>query len=194
MKRKIIFGSLLAVFLMMMLPSVPAVEYNTAVEANETRILDELQNINLEELKVKIQSIDIKSFKEELKDDPALPQCFAIPYAIIALVILCIIFGVLGALVVTVGLILSVIISIIVGVLGAIGAIVGAIVALIIKIVIALITGSIVIIGKVVSLILSILVTMMGKLFNLFVVTIGVILDILRLIYDAIFPGLSSAA
>ncbi len=168
MKKKIIFGSLLAVFLMMMLPSVPAVEYNTAVEANESRILDELQNIDLEELKVKIQSIDIKSFKEELKNDPALPQCFAIPYAIIALIILCVIFGVLGAI--------------------------GAIVALIIKIVIALITGSIVIIGKIASLVLGIIVTMMGKLSNLFVVTIGVILDILRLIYDAIFPGFSSAA
>ena len=190
MKRKIIFGSLLAVFLMMMLPSVPAVEYNTTVEANESRILDELRNIDLEELKVKIQSIDIKSFKEGLKDDPAIPQCFAIAYAIIALVILCVIFGVLGAIGVTVGLILSVIISLIVGVLGAIG----AIVALIIKIVIALITGSIVIIGKIASLILSIIVTMMDKLSNLFVVTIGVILDILRLIYDAIFPGFSSAA
>ena len=182
MKRKIIFGSLLAVFLMMMLPSVPAVEYNTTVEANESRILDEL--------KVKIQSIDIKSFKEELKDDPALPQCFAIAYAIIALVIIFVILGVLGAIGGIVGLILSVIISIIVGVLGAIG----AIVVLIIRIVIALITGSIVIIGRIVSLILSIIVTLMGKLSNLFVVTIGVILDILRLIYDAIFPGFSSAA
>jgi len=190
MKSKIIFGSLLAVFLMMMLPSVPAVEYNTTVEANESRILNELRNVDLEELKLNIQNIDIKSFKEELKDDPTLPQCFAIPYAIIALVILCVIFGVLGAIGVTVGLILSVIISIIVGVLGAIG----AIVVLIIRIVIALISGSIVIIGRIVGLILSIIVTIMGKLSNLFVVTIGVILDILRLIYDAIFPGFSSAS
>ena len=190
MEKKVIFGSLLAVFLMMMLPSVPAVEYNTTVEANESLILNELRHIDLEELKVKIQNIDIKSFKEELKDDPTLPQCFAIAYTIIALVILVVIFGVLGAIGVTVGLILSVIISIIVGVLGAIG----AIVVLIIRIVIALISGSIVIIGKVVGLILSIIVTIMGKLSNLFVVTIGVILDILRLIYDAIFPGFSSAS
>ena len=189
MKKKIIFGSLLAVFLMMMLPSVPAVEYNTTVEANESRILDELQNIDLEELKAKIQSIDIKGFKEELNNDPALPRCFAIPYAIIALVILCVIFGVLGAIGVTVGLILSVIISLIVGVLGAIG----SIVVLIIKIVIALITGSIVFIGKILNLIRSIILTIIGKLSNFFVVAIGVILDILLLIYNAIFPGFSSA-
>ena len=190
MKSKIIFGSLLAVFLMMMLPSVPAVEYNTAVEANELLILDELQNIDLKELKIKIQNIDIKSIKEELKDNPALPQCFAIPYAIIALIILCLIFGVLGAIGVTVGLILSVIISLLVGILGAIGAIVG----LIIKIVIALITDSIAIISKIASLILNFVITMKDKLSNLFIVTIGVILDILRLIYDAIFPGFTSAA
>jgi hypothetical protein len=103
MKKKVIFGSLLAVFLMMMLPSVPAVEYNTAVEANESRILDELQNIDLDELKVKIQSIDIKSLKEDLKDDPAVPLCFPIGgiifYTLIALILLRILFYVISAVV-----------------------------------------------------------------------------------------------
>ena len=78
MNKKIIFGSLLAVFVIMMLPSVPAVEYNTAVEANESLILDELRNINLEELKIKIQNMDVNNLKKELKDGPASPLCFPI--------------------------------------------------------------------------------------------------------------------
>ena len=116
MIKKIVIGCLLSVFVLMMLPSIPALEFNIVKDVNEERIYDELQNMDIKELIKKIKNIDIDELKGKLSDNPALPQCFAIPYAIIALVILCVIFGVLGAIGVTVGLILSVIISLIVGV------------------------------------------------------------------------------
>ena len=194
MKKKIIFGSLLAVFLMMMLPSVPAVEYNTAVEANESRILDELRNIDLEELKIKIQSIDIKSFKEELKDDPALPLCFPISgiifYTLIALILLRIVFYVIstvvGVLAGVIGTIASVVIGAICAVLGFVGKILGFIFSTIIG-VMGLIAKAI---GGVIGLTASVLGAIMGFMGKI----IGLILDILLLIYGVIFPGFSSAA
>jgi len=42
MKRKLILGSILPVFILVMLPSIPAVNYNTAKQMNE-KSLDEIQ-------------------------------------------------------------------------------------------------------------------------------------------------------
>ena len=42
-KKTIVFGSLLAVFLMLMIPNVGAVEYKTVVETNERYILQEIE-------------------------------------------------------------------------------------------------------------------------------------------------------
>ena len=66
MRKKMIFVSLLAVFLMMMLPSVPAVEYNTAIEVNEAHLLEEIQNMSIDELKEKILNMNVED--EELKE------------------------------------------------------------------------------------------------------------------------------
>jgi len=55
-KTKIVVGSLLAVFLLMMLPSVPAVEFNTVVETNKSNLLEEIQNIDIDELKEKLKN------------------------------------------------------------------------------------------------------------------------------------------
>ncbi len=79
MKKKIIFGSLLAVFLMMMLPAVPAVEYNTAIEVNESHLFEEIQSMNIDELKEKILNLNVedeelKEFQKQLNDDTASPQ------------------------------------------------------------------------------------------------------------------------
>jgi len=60
MRKKMIFVSLLAVFLMMMLPAVPAVEYNTAIEVNEARLLEEIQNMSIDELKEKILNMNVE--------------------------------------------------------------------------------------------------------------------------------------
>lgn len=48
MRGKIIFGSLLAVFLMVMLPSACAVESNAVKEPIESRRFFEVQNINID--------------------------------------------------------------------------------------------------------------------------------------------------
>ena len=194
MKKKIIFGSLLAVFLMIMLPSVPAVEYNTAVETNEARILDELHNIDLEELKVKIQSIDIKSLKEELKDDPALPLCFPISgiifYTLIALILLRIIFYVISAVV---GVIAGVVGAIASAVIGAICAVLGF-VGKILVFIFSTIIGVVGLIAKVIGGVMGLTASVIGAIIGFMGKIIGLILDILVLIYGAIFPGFSSAA
>ena len=80
MRKKMIFVSLLAVFLMMMLPAVPAVEYNTAIEVNEARLLEEIQNMSIDELKEKILNMNVedeelKELQKQLNDDTASPQC-----------------------------------------------------------------------------------------------------------------------
>ncbi len=43
MKQKIIVVSILSVFILMVLPSIPAVEYDVAIKANESSLIDELQ-------------------------------------------------------------------------------------------------------------------------------------------------------
>lgn len=44
MKNKIVFGSLLACFLMLMIPTVSAVEYQTVVDTNESTIVEIIEN------------------------------------------------------------------------------------------------------------------------------------------------------
>ncbi len=45
MKRKIIFGSLLAVFLMLMMPAMSAIEFNTVKDVNEREIKETLEEL-----------------------------------------------------------------------------------------------------------------------------------------------------
>lgn len=44
MKRKLILGSILAVFILVMLPSIPAVNYNTTKQTNE-KSLEEIHQL-----------------------------------------------------------------------------------------------------------------------------------------------------
>ncbi len=68
MKQKIIVVSILSVFILMVLPSIPAVEYDAAVKANESSLIDELQGIAVTDFKEGIQKINIHEFREELKN------------------------------------------------------------------------------------------------------------------------------
>jgi len=106
MKQKIIFGIILSVFILMVLPSIPAVEYDAAVKANESSLIDELQGIdvtdfkeliqkiNIHELREELKNINIKNaveeLKEKIKDNPAQPQCIV---TFIALILLLKVFG-----------------------------------------------------------------------------------------------------
>ncbi len=156
MKKKIIFGSLLAVFLLSMLPSVPAVEFNAAVEANESRIIAHIQAIDISELREEIKNIDVNGlFGEingELKENDILPQCFTIILLIIKLFLRIIgktigfIFGAIGKTIGFIGKTIGFITSLIGFVVriirsifglaaGAIGAIIGLIFGILRKII-----------------------------------------------------------
>ena len=54
MKRIILFGSLIVVFMLMTLPSASAVEYSSTVEFNKAQFLKRIKNIDIDELKRKI--------------------------------------------------------------------------------------------------------------------------------------------
>jgi len=106
MKQKIIFESILSVFILMVLPSIPAVEYDAAVKANRSSLIDELQvidvtdikerihKINIHELREEIKNIDVKNaveeLKEKIKDNPVQPVCIV---TFIALILLLKVFG-----------------------------------------------------------------------------------------------------
>ena len=49
MKTKIVIGCIAAVFLLMMLPSVSAVEFNTTVESNRSQILEQIRSMDINE-------------------------------------------------------------------------------------------------------------------------------------------------
>ena len=50
MNKKIIMGSLLAVFMLMILPSISAVESNIVVEIKKPSILKRIQNLDFEDI------------------------------------------------------------------------------------------------------------------------------------------------
>ena len=89
MKKKIIIGSLLAVFMLIMLPSIPAVEFNTVVESNKSLILEKYQNIDLDELKEKIKGMNGEEVREQLKTSiTELKQALNDPYIDIELILI----------------------------------------------------------------------------------------------------------
>ena len=55
MKMKIIFGSLLVVSMLIMLPSISALQFNTVKDAIRTDYIEKIQNISLEDLEEKIK-------------------------------------------------------------------------------------------------------------------------------------------
>ena len=69
MKRINIIGlSIVAVFVLLMTPSISAVQYNTAVESNKAQILQQMQSMNIDELREKIKNLDFQELKEKLKN------------------------------------------------------------------------------------------------------------------------------
>ena len=133
MKKKIIFVSILSVFILMILPSITAVEYDVAIKANESYLIDELQGIDLTVFKERIQKINIHEFREglkdidvkltvqvlkgKIKDNTAQPQCI---FTLMALIML---LKVLGTIIGSIFAAVSVIVDVV-------GVILGKIVAL----------------------------------------------------------------
>jgi len=75
MRTKIIIGSLLAVLILMILPSIPAVEFDVVKKANESRLPNILKNADVQEL------------KEKLKDSPVQPQFIGIIGIILGIIL-----------------------------------------------------------------------------------------------------------
>ena len=164
MKMKIIFGSLLAVFLLFMLPSVPAVEFNAAAEANESRILEYIQALDISELRKGIKNIDVTDLfgeiKSESKENAIQPQFFTIILSIIKMILRIIgktigfIFDTIGKTIGFIGKIIGFIASLIGFIMGIIGSIFG-LVAGIIGSLIGLIFGTL---GKIIGLIINLII------------------------------------
>ena len=89
--NKIIIGSISMALLFMILPSIPAVEFNSVKEAMEEKMVDNIKNIDLEELKLKIQSKNIDGLKDVINDNSSLTLFFPIAgivfYSLIFLVL-----------------------------------------------------------------------------------------------------------
>jgi hypothetical protein len=59
MRKSILVGSIVALFLMLMMPTLSAVEYNAVEKANEEYYIEYIQNMDIEELKEKVLNTDI---------------------------------------------------------------------------------------------------------------------------------------
>ena len=62
MKTKIVIGCILTVCILMMVPSISAVQYTTVVETNRSQILQQLQSMTVNQLREKFEIL-----KEKIK-------------------------------------------------------------------------------------------------------------------------------
>ena len=59
MKKSILVGSMVTLFLMLTMPTLSAVEYKAVEKANEEYYIEYLQNMDIEDLKEKVLNTDI---------------------------------------------------------------------------------------------------------------------------------------
>ena len=78
MNKKILFGSILSVFLIIMLPSISAVEFKTAEEEQKTQLIENLKKIDTKNLLKMIQEQD---------PNYVAPQCIGVLSVIIGLLV-----------------------------------------------------------------------------------------------------------
>ena len=223
MKKKIIIGCMLSTFIILMIPSISAIEYNNVVDEYKTNILIEFKSMDFENFINKFNNINkkqltndffmgfknlINGFNEKLFNDPEQPLFFPILgivfYGLIAIIILSILFSIFNSIFTVIKLILGAIIGTITGVLGSVwNIVVGAanivviILTLIVDVIVAIINGSIGTIANIGKFIVGILVnlynfisTITNQMWEKYIIILGLILDILKMIYDTIFnPG-----
>ena len=147
MKKKIIIWSLFVFFILIMTPSISAVEFDAAMGENKQRFINDIRKIDMSEFKERIQKIGIHKLRKEIRNinvkssfekweeklgnNPAQPQC------IITFMALLIIINLFGKIV---GLIFSIIaplLDILIVILSRIANLIIAIITPIIKITIA---------------------------------------------------------
>jgi hypothetical protein len=66
---KIAIGCLLAVCLLLLVPTIPAVEFHTAVETNKQVVLETVQTKTIKELREKIKTLTIDELKQFVRLD-----------------------------------------------------------------------------------------------------------------------------
>ncbi len=196
MKKIIIIVSILAVFFLLNIPSIPAEKIIVVKEANKSQLLGD---INIEQIKEKINELVGKTGD----NPPAQPSCLGLLYLLILyLIIFAIklsfkaIFSALSGVITKIIIIVSTLIGMISGgankvidfiitVTTIIIGIFGAITGWTAEKITALITILITIIGLIVEGIGN----SIDRLNNAIAVFIRFILDVLNLIYDIIFPS-----
>ncbi|MCX6664469.1 MAG: hypothetical protein NT038_00170 [Euryarchaeota archaeon] len=60
--KKIIIGAIFVGIILMLVPSISAIQYKTVVDINKSRILDKIKTINIDVLKEKLQNTDEPRF------------------------------------------------------------------------------------------------------------------------------------
>lgn len=68
MNKKILFGSIFAVFLLIMIPTVSALEYNTSLNGKKSLFIQNLENkgIEIEEIENNIHKMNIIEFRKSI--------------------------------------------------------------------------------------------------------------------------------
>ena len=107
MKKGILLGSILSVFLILMIPSIPAIEYNNVLDENKSNIINRIQNSEFNDSIQKLKDNRLLnnilnaiknifySLNEKFFDDPEplfFPFLGIIFYGLIAIIILSILF------------------------------------------------------------------------------------------------------
>ena len=67
MKSKIIIGAILIGFLLLLTPSISAVEYTTVIDTNTSRLIREIKSIDINALEQKLKNINNPLFQSKLQ-------------------------------------------------------------------------------------------------------------------------------
>lgn len=68
MKLKIITGTIIIALLMLLVPSISAVEYKTVVDTNKSNLLNEIKSIDIDALEKTLKSINNPSLQEKIQN------------------------------------------------------------------------------------------------------------------------------
>ena len=196
---------MLSTFILLMIPSISAIEYNNVIDKNKLNIIDEIETLDFEDFIDELRNINKKQLSNDFLNDPEQPLFFPILgiifYGLIAIIILSVLFSIFSSIFKVIKLILGLIIGTFTGFLSSIwnlvigGAnIVIIVLTFIVDVISAIINGSIGILANIGSFIVTILVNLnnfisriANQMWEKYVTILGLILDILKLIYDTIF-------
>lgn len=220
MEKKIIIGSIISTFIILMIPSISAIEYTNVVDESKSNFYSQLGLNDLKDIPDKFSNNKGKEFisnflmifkdiigkyNNDFSDDLEQPLFFPILgivfYGLIAIIILSVLFSIFNSIFTIIKLILGVIIGTITGFFGSIwNVVVGAaniiiiILSFIVNVIIAIINGTLTTIANIGLFIVSILVNISNfiskianQMWDKYVLILGLILDILKIIYDTIF-------